>query len=553
MRSTVAVASEPEVQPASLGAVFTRRWVVDLLLDLCGYEPEHDLTRLRAVEPAVGSGAFFEVLVERLVRSRRKHAPDLPWSELGESLRGWDVQRKHVQRCRTKTVELLVAAGCPERTAGELAHAWLRVGDFLLVEHRGQAADLVVGNPPYIRIEDIEAELLAAYRKACPTMGGRADIYVGFFERGLDLLAPGGRLGFICADRWMRNQYGKRLREKVVSGGYAMETSLIMHDAPAFVDEVSAYPAITVLRRHAQGPVILGDATRSFEAADADEFRDWARGSRPSFRSPGVTANRIPSWHGTSESWPDGSPAMLAWLERLAAECPPLQDESTGTRISIGVATGADSVYVTRDAQAVEEDRMLPLSMAADTKSGAFVWSGHYLVNPWDEHGLVDIDRWPRMAGYFRRHAAQLRGRSIARRSADTWHRTIDRVSMDLLARPTLLLQDMKAHIHPVLAPAGFYPHHNLYYLVSDAWDMEALGGLLLSEVVERQVSAYCVKMRGKTMRFQAQYLRRVRVPELAGIPEAVLTELKAAFRTRDRARATAAALCAYRLETLPD
>jgi hypothetical protein len=224
MRSTVAVASEPEVQPVSFGAVFTRRWVVDLLLDLCGYEPEHDLTRLRAVEPAVGSGAFFEVLVERLVRSRRKHAPDLPWPELAESLLGWDVQRKHVQRCRTKTVELLVAAGCPERTAGELAQAWLRVGDFLLAEHRGQAADLVVGNPPYIRIEDIEAELLTAYRKACPTMGGRADIYVGFFERGLDLLAPGGRLGFICADRWMRNQYGKRLREKIVSGGFAMET-----------------------------------------------------------------------------------------------------------------------------------------------------------------------------------------------------------------------------------------------------------------------------------------------------------------------------------------
>ncbi|WP_328465252.1 Eco57I restriction-modification methylase domain-containing protein [Streptomyces sp. NBC_00448] len=527
--------------------------MVDLVLDLCGYEAEHDLTRLRAVEPAVGSGAFLEVMVERLVRSRRKHAPDLPWQDLRDSLRGWDVQRKHVLRCRAKAVEVLTAAGCPEQTARELAEAWLRVGDFLLIDHRERAADLVIGNPPYIRIEDIEADLLAAYRKACPTMGGRADIYVGFFERGLDLLAPGGRLGFICADRWMRNQYGKRLREKVVSGGYAMETSLIMHDAPAFVDEVSAYPAITVLRRDTQGPAVLGDATRSFEAADADGFRDWARGSRMSFRSPGVTANRIPTWHGTSESWPDGSPAVLAWLERLAAECPPLQDERTGTRISIGVATGADAVYVTRDAQAAEAERMLPLSMATDTKSGSFVWSGHYLVNPWDEHGLVDLDRWPRMAEYFGHHSAALRGRSIARRSGGTWFRTIDRVSMELLTRSTLLLQDMKAHIHPVLAPAGFYPHHNLYYLVSDAWDMEALGGLLLSEAVEKQVSAYCVKMRGNTMRFQAQYLRRVRVPELAGIPGPVLNELKAAFRARDRARATTAALRAYGLDSLPD
>ncbi|MGH4015414.1 MAG: Eco57I restriction-modification methylase domain-containing protein [Pseudonocardiaceae bacterium] len=54
---------------------------------------------------------------------------------------------------------------------------------------------------------------MSAYRSACPTMGGRADIYVGFYEVGLRSLRPGGRLGFICADRWMRNQYGHRLRE----------------------------------------------------------------------------------------------------------------------------------------------------------------------------------------------------------------------------------------------------------------------------------------------------------------------------------------------------
>ena len=54
-----------------------------------------------------------------------------------------------------------------------------------------------------------------AYRRRCLTMRGRSDIYVGFIERGLDLLKPGGALGFICADRWMRNQYGADLRELV--------------------------------------------------------------------------------------------------------------------------------------------------------------------------------------------------------------------------------------------------------------------------------------------------------------------------------------------------
>jgi hypothetical protein len=69
----------------------------------------------------------------------------------------------------------------------------------------------------------------------------------------LDLLAPGGRLAFICADRWMRNSYGRKLRRKILTGPYAMESVLTTHDAAAFEAEVSAYPAITVLRRAPQG------------------------------------------------------------------------------------------------------------------------------------------------------------------------------------------------------------------------------------------------------------------------------------------------------------
>ncbi len=81
----------------------------------------------------------------------------------------------------------------------------------------------------------------------------------------------------------------------------------------------------------------------------------------------------------------------------------------------------------------------------------------------------------------------------------------------------------MKAAAHPVLDEGGFYPHHNLYFVVSDVWDLEVLGGLLLSDIANLFVGAYCVKMRGGTYRFQAQYLRKIRVPD----PESI--------RARDR------------------
>ncbi|WP_051712543.1 Eco57I restriction-modification methylase domain-containing protein [Spirillospora albida] len=534
------------------GEVFTRRWIVELILDLCGYVPDTDLTTKRLIEPAAGSGAFLLPVLDRLLEAREKHGPDEPWDALADAVHAMDLQPGHVRTCRKLLVERLIEAACPEEAAERLAAAWVRTGDFLL-DGIDRGADFVVGNPPYIRIEDLASDLLAAYRRSCTTMGGRADIYIGFYERGLDLLREGGSLAFICADRWMRNQYGRRLREKIVKGGFAVDTCLVMHDVAAFENEVAAYPAITVLSRRPQADVIVAEATEAFDDVAAAEFTAWSldRQDRPLHRA-NVSGSRLPHWHRTGDSWPEGSPETLAWLEEIQDRFPPLEDRAAGTRVGIGVATGADAVYVTQDAYAAEPERMLPLAMSADVKSGTYRWTGHYLVNPWDEDGLVDLEEWPKLSAYFGQNATAVLRRSISRRSPHSWYRTIDKVTASLTDKPKLLLEDMKKRPNPVLEPGGRYPHHNLYYLTSEEWDLEALGGLLLSDVIERQIAAYCVKMRGRTLRFQAQYLRRVHVPRPENIEEGVLDELVTAFRERDRDAATAAALRAYGMDALP-
>jgi len=310
------------------GEVFTKRWVVDLILDLCDYRPDLDLTQLRVVEPSVGSGAFLGPVLDRLLAAKVKHADAEPWLLLRDCLRCWDLQAEHVRASKELTISLLVEAGCPADDAKDLADSWVFRGDFLLTAHE-QSADLVVGNPPYIRIEDLPATLLMAYRAACPTMTGRADVFIGFYEHGLDLLAPGGRLAFICADRWMRNAYGRRLRRKIIDGPYSMESILTMHDALAFEAEVSAYPAITVLRRSEQGPVITGLANQKFSEEGAQKFSLWASAGelKEPLNQPSVTAARLPRWHANDDSWPEGSPQTLEWLEKLAAEFPALEDQ----------------------------------------------------------------------------------------------------------------------------------------------------------------------------------------------------------------------------------
>jgi hypothetical protein len=74
----------------------------------------------------------------------------------------------------------------------------------------------------------------------------------------------------------------------------------------------------------------------------------------------------------------------------------------------------------------------------------------------------------------------------------------------------------------------------------------------LLSDIANLFVGAYCVKMRGGCYRFQAQYVRRIRVPTFDTINKQQRRSLAVAFETRDRAKATATACEVYGLASLP-
>ena len=136
-----------------------------------------------------------------------------------------------------------------------LLDKWLIQGDFLL-ESIGGHFDYVVGNPPYVRQEMIPDALMKEYRQRFRTIFDRADIYIPFIEKSLSLLSGDGKLGFICADRWMKNRYGGPLR-KLVAENYRLKFYVDMVDTPAFHSDVIAYPAITIISKEPSGPTRL--------------------------------------------------------------------------------------------------------------------------------------------------------------------------------------------------------------------------------------------------------------------------------------------------------
>ncbi|ALA58383.1 Eco57I restriction-modification methylase domain-containing protein [Nitrospira moscoviensis] len=527
------------------GVVYTKRWVVELILDLSGYSPERNLAAALAVEPAAGDGAFLGPMIERLLESCRRVGRSL--SDCRGSLLAYELDELSAARARALAKNILVQHGVTGRLADELAEGWVVAKDYLF-DAGNRPADFVIGNPPYVRLEDIPEETAIVYRNMYPTMRGRADLYVAFFEAALRQLKPGGVCAFICADRWMRNQYGAELRQLVTSA-YSIDMLLSMHTVNAFDDEVDAYPAVTIIRHMKQESVVVASAGPEAERVQTNRLVAILKAEPKQMSSrplPGIRVAQVRHWFKGADPWPCYSPDQLALLRRLEDQYPPLE---ASAKVGIGVATGNDSVYITQDPNLVEPSRLLKLALAKDLSSGTVQWSGHYLVNPWDSEGLVNLNAYPKLKAYVEYHASALRKRHTAEKNTAGWYKTIDRVNHGLLGKHKLYIPDIKNTLEPVLDRGETYPHHNLYFVQSDEWDLEVLGGLLMSAIGQFFVESYGVRMRGGYLRFQAQYLRRIRVPAPHTIAADHVQGLRNAFRERNRQLATQIALEVYGID----
>jgi hypothetical protein len=528
------------------GAIFTRREVVDFILDLTGYSPLLPLHRRRLLEPSFGDGAFLLPVVQRLLDAWKTEGGDDVVAGLRDSIRAVELHRQSFQRTRKALANLLAKEGIEESNAQDLLGAWLINDDFLLAPIEG-SFDFVVGNPPYVRQELIDDALLAEYRRRYRTLFDRADIYIPFMERALLSLADGGRVGLICADRWMKNRYGGPLRE-LVANRFHLRVYVDMVNTAAFQTDVVAYPAITIIGRERGGMTRIAHRP-------AIEAKSLAKLSKhllsEELNGPAHGVRELMAVAQGSEPWILESSDQLELVRRLEAKFPTV--EEAGCQVGIGVATGADKAFIGRfDSLDVEDDRKLPLVMTRDISNGTVEWRGYGVVNPFKEHGgLVDLDEYPRLQRYVEMRRGVIAKRHVAMKAPANWYRTIDRIYPFLAAEPKLLIPDIKGGAHIVYEEGRLYPHHNLYYITSDTWDLRALQAVLLSGIARLFVAVYSTQMRGGFFRFQAQYLRRIRLPRWPEIPMKLQRDLVEAALKKDTVACNNAVFAIYGLNEL--
>ncbi|HCG8421176.1 TPA: Eco57I restriction-modification methylase domain-containing protein [Vibrio parahaemolyticus] len=501
------------------GEVFTNPEIVNFMLKTSGLIDAIASQTARVLEPSCGQGEFVIAIAKLLVANLVENQDKYSISFMKGLVQAFDISAENIAIAKEKTSEILAKALTPQE-ATSIVDQWFYHGDFLLTDF-STCFSHVIGNPPYVRIENIPQSLLSAYRSRYHTMKERADLYIAFYQKCLELLEVKGVLSFICTDRWTKNRYGSSLRE-LISSNYQLDLYVDLYGQSAFQSDVLTYPAITQISRQKQNVtkilhnpkidsvfsnsiflMLTGQEKCSDEVIERKDIID---GDKP---------------------WLFGSADELKLIKRLEKDFPVLED--VGCKVYIGAATGNNKVYIVGNDIKLEPSRKVPLVTATDIRKGKLASTDKFIVNTYDKNGVIELSDYPMLQAYLAQFQAELKKRHIAKKSPHHWYKTIDRVYPERASQEKLLIPDIKSKLSTVYDSGQYHPNNSLYYICSSEWDIRALQGVLMSGIGQLFVENYSTKVAGGNLRFQAQHLRRIRLPRWEEVDPNLAVELSRA------------------------
>lgn len=191
------------------GQVYTPDRMVTLILDSCNYSGPAILTR-HVMDNSCGEGAFLvEVTRRYIMAARDRHMPHLLLAtHLAKYIHGIEKDPEAHARCIHNL----------DRIAQEYGLHAIRwdvcLADALTVSDYDGQMDWVVGNPPYVRIQNCDLSN-PVYQQYTFIGQGNFDLYLAFFELGFRMLSPKGQLCYITPVSWIYSKSGRTLRDYV--------------------------------------------------------------------------------------------------------------------------------------------------------------------------------------------------------------------------------------------------------------------------------------------------------------------------------------------------
>ncbi len=403
--------------------------------------------------------------------------------------------------------------------AGDAAFAWQT--EFPEVMQAG-GFDVVIGNPPYERIQTMQAHapqvvefLKAHYRSAA---SGNFDIYVCFIERGLQLLRRDGHFGYICPNKFFQAEYGRELRKQLVEGRHVRRV-VSFGDQQVF-PQATTYTCLLLLTKEPQpeGAFVKVDDLEAWQATGE------------------AAAGKIAPASFADDQWNfvlGNGAELFAKLNRQ-----PVRLRDVAERLAQGIRTSANPVYVLdvitlgqktvtafseQSQREVKLERRIvaPFLQGRDIRRYGLEPSGKVVILPYRiRAGRADLipeaelqRSFPLAYDYLHQNKRLLEEREEGRMRGEAWYAYGRMQNVDLMLLPKILVPDIAAFASFAYDIAGDYAFTTGYgiTLKPDAPETpNYLLGLLNSRLLDFYLKQISTPLRGGYFRYFTQFIEQL-------------------------------------------
>lgn len=477
------------------GAYFTPPALVDIVAEevigarLRAAEPSwraDGSPELTVLDPAAGDGRFLSAAVRVL----SDHAVS----------RGHDRERAHAaiaSRC-------IIAIERDDEFARKIAMS-LPGADIVCAEAlaspraAGIRADIVLGNPPYIRsihLGESDEQLRQALRgRYQATSHGEWDLYSAFLEHSLEWVKPGGQIGLVVPSRWLTARAAARLRRHLAE--QAAVRGLILFGAEQIFAGATTYASVVFLSASRNRTVSIARFERG----------TWHTGS-------------VPTGELDDKPWRLSVGARRSIVKRLE-RCTPL---GAVARIAKGTGTNADSVYVMsrEQAEAIEPELVRLCLRGRDITGYGSADTGTRCLVPYRPEGtLIEPEdmaaRYPRALAYLESHRALLDGRERGRFRGPRFYQfgRPQNLALLLSAAPRIAVPDVARDGRALLDRTGALLLDSAYAVVPSRSELLPLVlAVLNSGIVRLWLGETGLPLRGGYLRLKTAYLESLPLPD---------------------------------------
>ena len=362
---------------------------------------------------------------------------------------------------------------------------------------------VVIGNPPYIRQEEIkELKPFLEQNYQCHT--GVADLFVYFYELGLNLLKPNGHLTYISSNKYFRAGYGEKLRQ-FLTDSTTIYNLIDFGDYPVF-EEAIAYPSIITLSK--AKPENNQVQALSWDEAKKQDIAQFAT----ILEQDGL---RILQANLKPDGWRLEYYQVLDLLTKLRNSGTPLGEYVNG-KFYRGILTGFNEAFIidqaTKDKLIFEHSSsaevIKPLLRGRDVKRWQVEYQNLWLI--FTRRG-VDIKKYPAIEKHLSQYKEQLTP-GIGRKAGNyKWYEIQDNIAYwQEFEQPKIIYPDIAQKTEFSYDLDNLYLGNTLYLLpTKDLW----LLGVLNSQLVFLFYKQTSPQIRGGFLRFIAQYVSQIPIP----------------------------------------